>query len=66
MEIDKETMERIIKCVVMYNGGKVDFDKDFLKLYDHIKLSVEDNGNCITLKGLLKLESGNMCLRLRR
>lgn len=48
-KLDKKTMERIIKAVVNWNKQKATFSKRFLELQDYTELSVEINGDVITL-----------------
>ena len=54
--LDKETLLRIVKCAVGYNQnrGEVEFDKNFLKLYDETELEFKDCGDSIKLKLKMK------------
>ena len=55
--LSKEDLERIVKCVVAFNGKDakpVEFDKNFLKLYDYLELLAEDEGDIISLKVRMK------------
>lgn len=51
MNLDKQTLERIVKCVVMNNGQEVKFDKKFLELYDNVETKVVDMGDHIVISG---------------
>ena len=48
LNMDKKTMERIIKVIVSRNG-KAEFNKQFLKQHDNCTLVVKDDGQTITL-----------------
>ena len=51
--LTKEELERIVKCVVAYNSktsNPVQFDQNFLKLYDNADLVVSREGDVINLK----------------
>ena len=50
MKITKKMLERVVKSVVTHNGGSVDFDKRFLKLFDGFTLSIEEHDDIITIK----------------
>ena len=54
MKITREMLERIVKSVIAYNGGSVEFDKSFLKLFDDFALSIKEHGDTITLRAKQK------------
>lgn len=47
--MDEKTLERIVKCIITWNRG-LEFDKDFLKIFDDVDLIVEEDEKTLKLK----------------
>lgn len=47
--MDKKTLERIVKCTVAWNK-ELEFDKDFLKIFDDMKLIIEEDEKTLKLR----------------
>ncbi len=53
--MDEKTLERIVKCIVAWSRGGdktkgLEFNKNFLKIFDDVELIIEEDEEEIKLK----------------
>jgi len=49
-ELTREELESIVKAIVAWNSGKLEFDPAYLKYANMFELNVERTDNQLTLK----------------